>query len=111
MVYIASADWMPRNFDYRVEDMVPIENPTVHRQVLHQVMVANLKDNAQSWVMCENGHYERCHADGAAFSAHEYFMTNPSLSGRGDALDDTSPKKLKFVRPHSGSTSGENEPC
>ena len=97
-VYIASADWMPRNFDYRVEDMVPIENETVHRQVLHQVMVANLKDTEQSWIMNGDGNYERCHVTENKFSAHEYFMTNPSLSGRGDALAEASPEKLKVNR-------------
>jgi polyphosphate kinase len=90
-VYISSADWMPRNFDWRVETLVPVENETVHRQVLEEIMLHSLQDEAQSWHLDSEAVYHRVSSDPDAFSAHTYFMTNPSLSGRGSALHRTRP--------------------
>ena len=87
-VYISSADWMARNMDWRVETFVPILNPTVHAQVLDQIMAVNLRDTMQSWELDAANLWRRV-PQGAArkrVSAHNYFMTNPSLSGRGSAL-------------------------
>ncbi len=96
-IFISSADWMPRNLDARVETFVPVENPTVHQQILDQIMVVNFNDNLQSWDLEADGTYVRESAAEQPFSAHEYFMTNPSLSGQGSAVERAKKRVPKLV--------------
>ncbi len=98
LIMISSADWMPRNLDSRIETLVPLENTTVRRQVMEQIMVANLMDETGSWLMQPDGSYRRAEAPNG-FSAHHYFMTNPSLSGRGSAIKDDHEVPLLQLKP------------
>ena len=105
-VFMSSADWMPRNLNRRVETLVPMESPTVHRQVMRQIMVANLNDDVNAWELQSNGKYIKIKpaSEQEPFSAHRYFMENPSLSGRGKALNynapiELAPRKRKAKKP------------
>lgn len=110
-VYFSSADWMPRNLNRRIETLIPIEAPTVRRQVMEQIMVANLNDDANSWELQSSGKYIRLEAeeDARPFSAHAYFMNNPSLSGRGKSLKYNAP--LELTMPARKSKRVGNETC
>ncbi len=99
-VFIASADMMSRNLDRRIETLIPILNRTVHDQVLQQVLLANMLDTEQSWWLHSDGSYSRVETEEGArpFNCHRYFMTNPSLSGRGGALEAGAVPKLSLRR-------------
>jgi polyphosphate kinase len=98
-IFFSSADWMPRNLNRRVETLIPVDAPTVRSQIMDQIMVANLNDNTNSWDLMPSGKYIRRATEEAPFSAHDYFMQNPSLSGRGSSLDVSAPKELDIKKP------------
>jgi polyphosphate kinase len=111
-IYFSSADWMPRNLNWRIETLVPVRDPTVRRQVLDQIMTANLLDNTNSWYLGADGNYTRRQiGEGEkAFSAHSYFMKNPSLSGRGKSLKYNPPSELTAVSKSKKVTSVKQKP-
>ena len=98
-IFFSSADWMPRNLNRRVETFIPVDAPTVRSQIMDQIMVANLNDNTNSWDLMPSGKYIRRATEEAPFSAHNYFMQNPSLSGRGSSLEVSAPKELDIKKP------------
>jgi polyphosphate kinase len=99
LAFFSSADLMTRNLDRRVELLVPVENSTVHEQVLDQIMLANFKDTENSWFLKQDESYEKIKATvDNNFSAHNYFMKNPSLSGRGSSINLSMPEKLRLIR-------------
>lgn len=109
IVYIGSADMMPRNLNRRVETMVRIKNETVHQQVLGQIMVANMQDTELSWEIMPDGTSRRLstHEDSESFNCQTYFMTNPSLSGRGEALKNDAPKRFVDSRAFDAETKSD----
>ena len=99
LAFFSSADLMTRNLDRRVELFIPVENSTVHEQVLDQIMLANYKDAENSWFLKSDESYEKIKVtEEDNFSAHNYFMKNPSLSGRGSSINLSMPEKLRLVK-------------
>ena len=82
--YLGSADWMPRNFDRRVETVTPVEDPILHARI-DSLLRTCLDDNRQAWLLQQDGTYlQRTPADGEAErGAHAILLKD--AWGRADA--------------------------
>ncbi len=76
-VFLASADWMPRNLDKRVELMFPIEDPALQSRIIASLQ-DELKDNLKAWEMKRNGKYRRVKREEPLFNSQEARILGPA---------------------------------
>jgi len=88
--YLGSADWMPRNFDRRVEAVAPVEQPALHER-LRSLLQTYLEDNRQAWELSADGTWVQREPDGIVRASHERLPRN-SWGGAREAPVDGAPE-------------------